>query len=124
MWHKNFQKHFRNLYRNSDFVQEKIKKITGSEYDEASRCPYANQIICNKELMQELIDYMRSVIDKVLDTFGPDFQYPNAPDPRRNIAYIMEEISMLWWANKKNIKYLSFCQPSRHWYENRQYLNT
>lgn len=124
MWHKNFQKHFRNLYKNSYFVQENINKITGLEYDETTKCPYANQIICNKELMQELIDYMRSVIDKVLDTFGLDFQYPNAPDPRRNIAYIMEEISMLWWANKKNIKYLSFCQPSRHWYENRQYLNT
>lgn len=124
LWHKNFQKHFRKLYPGSDFVQQKILDITGITYEGDVSVPYANQIICNKELFEELSDYTKKVIDKVIDSFGIDFDYPNIPDKRRSLAYVMEEVLMLWWSQKKNIRYHSFCKPSRDWYEKKQYLNT
>ena len=124
LWHKNFQHHFRNLYKDSEFVQDKIEKITGMIYDPNNLAPYANQIICHKDLFRKLSNYIKSIIDLVFQEFSENFIYPNIPDNRRSLAYVMEEITMLWWSNQKDITYESFCKPNKLWYEEKQFLNT
>ena len=128
-WETNFQKHFRLDYPGTEFIEEKIFKITGLKYDMQNLCPYANQIICRRELFLHFKGYMKNIAPTIIDEFGLDFQFPKESvagsccyDKRRSLAYVLEEVSMLWWANQQNLKYFPVCQIADNWYSDRNYL--
>lgn len=118
MWEIDFQKHFRQSWPQTEWIGEIIYRITGFKYDRNNIAPYANQIICNHILFKELCYYIRSIIDDVILNFG---LYPNfhgiAIDRNRTLAYILEEITMLWWSQYSNIRYISCGHIIPGWYK-------
>lgn len=117
LWEKNFQQHFRKVWKNSSWIQKNILDITGLEYDTYLPAPYANQIICNKSLFHSLCIFIKSIISDVIDVFGSNPKIIGKEiDPNRTLAYIMEEICMLWWS-KQNIKYIQCAKIKPGWYK-------
>lgn len=118
MWEINFQRHFRKSWPQTEWIGDILFKITGLKYNEQNISPYANQIICNIKLFNELSIFIKSIIDEIILHFG---LYPNfngiAIDRNRNLAYIMEEVTMLWWSQFSNIEYISCGKIIPGWYE-------
>lgn len=116
VWTKNFQTHFRNEFKNSEWVEQKLFDITGLRYDGIRPAPYSNQIICHKTVFYELCDFMKRHIDDIIETFTlkPDYK---TPDPNRPLAYILEELSMLWWASKPGIQLIPVVDIQPNWYK-------
>lgn len=116
LWIQNFQVHFRNEFKNSQWVEEKLFNITGLRYDGIRPAPYANQIICHKTLFYELCSFMRNHIDSIIDEFSLTPPY-DTPDPNRPLAYILEELTMLWWASRKDIQLVPTVEIQPNWYK-------
>lgn len=114
LWSKNFQQHFRNVYPNSHWVQDMLYDTTGLVYDGLRPTPYANQIICHKDLYQELCFFVRKHIDKIIEhTSNITYGY----DSKRSIAFILEELTMLWWASKTNVQFIPMVDIVPNWYK-------
>jgi hypothetical protein len=118
MWEINFQKHFRKSWQRTEWIGDILFKITGLKYNEQNIAPYANQIICNINLFKKFSDFIKSNIDEIILNFG---LYPNFDgtqiDRNRTLAYIMEEVSMLWWSQFSNINYISCGKIIPGWYK-------
>ena len=116
VWTKNFQTHFRNEFKQSEWVEQKLFDITGLRYDGIRPAPYSNQIICHKTVFYELCDFMKRHIDDIIETFSlkPNYQ---TPDPNRPLAYILEELSMLWWASKPGVQLIPVVDIQPNWYK-------
>lgn len=115
LWMHNFQKHFRQTHINSEDIELGLYKITNLKYSGIRPAPYANQIICHKTLFYDLRDFVRSKIDDIIEYFGIFPKY-SVPDQNRPLAYILEELTMLWWANQQNIDFHSLVKVNPSWY--------
>lgn len=116
LWDKNFQKHFRNSHPNSDNIGKTLYKITGLKYDGLRPAPYGNQIICHKTLFYDLCDFVRSHIDSIINALGSNLIYEGV-DEHRPLAYVVEELTMLWWANQPSIHYVPVVEIVPEWYQ-------
>lgn len=118
LYEKNFQRHFRLLWPETTWVQETILDITGMSYTSGSICPYSNQIICNVSLFNKLCLFVKSIIDEIIIRFtlNPKI-YGKEIDQNRTLAYIMEEVTMLWWSNQPNIQYIQCGRINPGWYK-------
>lgn len=116
LWVSNFQKHFRKEFNNSDWVEDKLYKITGLKYDGIRPAPYANQIICHKTLFYELCQFIRKHMDTIIDSFSLTPTY-ETPDPSRPLAYILEELTMLWWSSRNNVQFVPTVHITPNWYK-------
>lgn len=105
LWKQNFQKHFREEFSDSEHIQEKIYKISNLTYDGIGVVPYGNQIICHREQFNKVVAYAQEIIPKTIDIFGNSPEY-NVPKPEVSLAYILEEIFMLWWSNQKCLHFI------------------
>lgn len=105
-WKKNFQQHFRQEFSDSEWVEEKLYKITGLKYDGIKQAPYGNQVICNKNLFIQLQEYAQEYIPKVIEQFGENPDY-NVPNKDISLGYILEELILLWWSNKSCVNFLT-----------------
>jgi hypothetical protein len=116
LWIKNFQTHFRNEFKQSEWVEKKLYDITGLKYDGIRPAPYANQIICHKTVFYELSQFMKKHIDKIIEEFTLNPEY-NTPDPNRSLAYTLEELSMLWWSSQKEYHFIPVVEIQPNWYK-------
>ena len=59
---------------------------------------------------------MKRHIDDIIETFSlkPNYQ---TPDPNRPLAYILEELSMLWWASKPGVQLIPVVDIQPNWYK-------
>lgn len=116
LWTKNFQIHFRNEFKNSEWVEQKLFDITGLRYDGIRPAPYANQIICHKTVFYDLCAFFKQHIDAIINEFTLKPNY-STPDPNRPLAYILEELSMLWWSSRKGIQLVPVVEIQPNWYK-------
>lgn len=119
IWTKNFQQHFRNEFKNKTIMNDLLYNITGLRYDGLRPAPYANQFICHKSIFQEFRSFIRNHIDSLIkectEKLDPD--YSSVHDPSRALAYILEEVSMLWWSSKKEMIFVSCTDVNPNWYK-------
>jgi hypothetical protein len=114
LWRRNFQKHFRKVFPNSDFIENGIFKITNMRYCGLRPAPYANQFICKKDFYNRYKDYLNKIITNLLDYFyGLTYKFDTYSD--RTFAYILEEVSMLWWSKQDNISFISMGDVRKSW---------
>lgn len=119
IWIKNFQQHFRNEFKNKDIVTDILYNITGLKYDGLRPAPYANQIICHKSLFISFRKFIQAHIDDIITecTRQLDKDYSAVHDINRPLAYILEEVSMLWWSSQKNLVFVSCAEMNPQWYQ-------
>lgn len=118
LWESNFQAHFRKMWIDTYWIQDLIYKITGLKYNQNNIAPYANQLICHKTLFIKFVTFIKNYIDDIILYFGLHPRFIGSQiDPNRTLAYIMEEISMLWWSQQANITYISCGSIIPGWYK-------
>jgi hypothetical protein len=129
LFKKNFNKHFRHVYRYTKDIQNILQDITGLAYDGISPAPYSNQIIAHRSVFNEYAKFMRKTVKDIVEAFGIDFKFfpisvkhNDTYDNRRPLGYLVEEAAMIWWSNQKHIKYISIAQPQQSWYKNKRHL--
>jgi hypothetical protein len=118
LWEKNFQQHFRTIFKNSQWVTDLLYEILGLKYDGLRPTPYANQILCHKSVFNEYRIFIKSHIDDIISNFAPklDHNYSSSFDAARPLAYILEEASMLWWSSR-NFVFIPCAQINNGWYK-------
>lgn len=118
LFEKHFQDHFRTVWKNTEEITDILYNITGFKYDNGNVAPYANQIICNKNLFIKLCNFIKSIINDIINHIGlyPKF-FGVDVDPNRTLAYIMEEVTMLWWSKQTNIQYIQCAKITPGWYK-------